>query len=192
VLPKLRAVTHETYYSGAGILTNVFNIKSTINLYQSATMTSRLRAELTIVPFVPWHGTPAIGGPPTAYCWIFRTFSYFFCKWKVTKRKLLRTFFYSILKVNRLTSRIAMDSHNNASNMFGRYAGMQALLRNVNPLAFYIPCMTHSLNLVGFLCNRLLRRCCQFFWFCPVYVHILLSLHSSPVNSENKLGHKRT
>lgn len=41
------------------------------------------------------------------------------------------------------------QSYDNASNMSGRYAGMQALLRKVNPLAFYIPCMTHSLNLVG-------------------------------------------
>ena len=40
-------------------------------------------------------------------------------------------------------------SYDNASNMSGRYAGLQALLRNVNPLAFYTPCMTHSLNLVG-------------------------------------------
>jgi len=41
------------------------------------------------------------------------------------------------------------QSYDNASNMSGRYTGMQAILRSVNPLAFYIPCMTHSLNLVG-------------------------------------------
>ena len=30
-----------------------------------------------------------------------------------------------------------------------KYGGMQALLRRENPLAFYIPCTAHSLNLVG-------------------------------------------
>lgn len=41
------------------------------------------------------------------------------------------------------------QSYDNASNMSGRYSGMQARLRAINPLAFYIPCTTHSLNLVG-------------------------------------------
>jgi len=41
------------------------------------------------------------------------------------------------------------QSYDNASNMSGRYNGMQAKLRAVNPLAFYIPCTAHSLNLVG-------------------------------------------
>ena len=41
------------------------------------------------------------------------------------------------------------QSYDNASNMSGKYGGMQALLRRENPLAFYIPCTAHSLNLVG-------------------------------------------
>jgi len=41
------------------------------------------------------------------------------------------------------------QTYDNASNMLGRYTGMQAHLRKVNTLAFYIPCMAHSLNLVG-------------------------------------------
>ena len=41
------------------------------------------------------------------------------------------------------------QSHDNASVMSGTYGGFQKLLRNVSPLAFYIPCFTHSLNLVG-------------------------------------------
>jgi len=32
--------------------------------------------------------------------------------------------------------------------MSGKYTGMQARLRDVNPVAFYIPCTAHSLNLV--------------------------------------------
>lgn len=41
------------------------------------------------------------------------------------------------------------QSYDNASNMSGRYSGMQARLRAINPLAFYVPCTAHSLNLVG-------------------------------------------
>ncbi|KAF0759466.1 zinc finger MYM-type protein 1-like [Aphis craccivora] len=40
-------------------------------------------------------------------------------------------------------------SYDNANNMSGSYKGLQARIRELNPLAFYIPCATHSLNLVG-------------------------------------------
>ena len=40
-------------------------------------------------------------------------------------------------------------SYDSASNMSGRYKGMQAQIREVNPKAVYIPCAAHSLNLVG-------------------------------------------
>ena len=41
------------------------------------------------------------------------------------------------------------QSYDNASNMSGRYNGMQAILRERNSLAVFIPCSSHSLNLVG-------------------------------------------
>ena len=41
------------------------------------------------------------------------------------------------------------QSYDNASNMSGRYGGMQARLNAINPLVVYIPCMAHSLNLMG-------------------------------------------
>ena len=41
------------------------------------------------------------------------------------------------------------QSYDNASNMSGKYRGMQALIWQVNPNAAYIPCAGHSLNLVG-------------------------------------------
>ena len=41
------------------------------------------------------------------------------------------------------------QSYDNASNMSGKYSGMQVRLKEVNPLALYIPCAGHSLNLVG-------------------------------------------
>lgn len=39
--------------------------------------------------------------------------------------------------------------YDNASSMSGLYQGVQARIKEVNPLAEYIPCIPHSLNLVG-------------------------------------------
>lgn len=41
------------------------------------------------------------------------------------------------------------QSYDNASNMSGKYIGMQAQLKRVNPLIDWVPCAAHSLNLVG-------------------------------------------
>lgn len=41
------------------------------------------------------------------------------------------------------------QSYDNASNMSGKYNGLQAHLKKINPLIHYVPCAAHSLNLVG-------------------------------------------
>ena len=41
------------------------------------------------------------------------------------------------------------QSYDNASNMSGKYTGLQARIKEVAPLAEYVPCAAHSLNLVG-------------------------------------------
>ncbi|XP_055908461.1 zinc finger MYM-type protein 1-like [Eupeodes corollae] len=41
------------------------------------------------------------------------------------------------------------QSYDNASNMSGCYNGLQAHIKKINSLAHYIPCASHSLNLVG-------------------------------------------
>ena len=41
------------------------------------------------------------------------------------------------------------QSYDNASNMSGKYIGVQARVCEKNPKADYIPCFAHSLNLVG-------------------------------------------
>ena len=41
------------------------------------------------------------------------------------------------------------QSYDNASNMSGAYSGLQARIKQQSPLAEYIPCAAHSLNLVG-------------------------------------------
>ena len=41
------------------------------------------------------------------------------------------------------------QSYDNAANMSGIYNGMQTIIRERNSLAIFIPCSSHSLNLVG-------------------------------------------
>ena len=41
------------------------------------------------------------------------------------------------------------QSYDNVSNMSGKYKGMQAIIKEHNHQAEYIPCAAHSLNLVG-------------------------------------------
>ncbi len=41
------------------------------------------------------------------------------------------------------------QSYDNASNMAGKYTGLQAHLKKINPVIHYVPCAGHSLNLVG-------------------------------------------
>ena len=70
------------------------------------------------------------------------------------------------------------QSYDNASNMSGRYNGMQAKIREINPLVMFIPCCAHSLNLVG----QCAVDCCQtavaFFDFVQsLYVFFSASTH---------------
>ena len=41
------------------------------------------------------------------------------------------------------------QSYDNASNMSGRYKGMQAHIKQRNAAVIFVPCAAHSLNLVG-------------------------------------------
>lgn len=41
------------------------------------------------------------------------------------------------------------QSYDNAANMTGKYKGLQARILNQNPLAIFVPCSAHSLQLVG-------------------------------------------
>ena len=70
------------------------------------------------------------------------------------------------------------QSYDNASNMSGKYNGVQAKIREINPLALFITCCAHSLNLVG----QCAVDCCQtvvaFFEFVQsLYVFFSASTH---------------
>jgi len=41
------------------------------------------------------------------------------------------------------------QTYDNASNMAGKYSGMQARIMQENPHAIFVPCAAHSLNLIG-------------------------------------------
>jgi len=57
---------------------------------------------------------------------------------------------FSVLKKYDLNiNHLRGQSYDNASNMSGIYAGLLAKIKSVNPLANFVPCSAHSLNLVG-------------------------------------------
>lgn len=55
------------------------------------------------------------------------------------------------------------QSYDNAANMSGIYNGLQAKIKEINPLAEYIPCSAHSLNLVGECAAECAQEACWFF-----------------------------
>ena len=57
------------------------------------------------------------------------------------------------------------QSYSNASNMSGKYFGVQARVREKNPKADYIPCFAHSLNSVGKCAADTCTASVSFFYF---------------------------
>ncbi|XP_041373413.1 zinc finger MYM-type protein 1-like [Gigantopelta aegis] len=57
------------------------------------------------------------------------------------------------------------QSYDNANNMSGRYNGMQAHVRKLNPLEEYVPCAEHSLNLEGQFAASCCEQATMFFVF---------------------------
>jgi hypothetical protein len=57
------------------------------------------------------------------------------------------------------------QSYDNASNMSGRYNGLQAKVKEDSPRAMYVPCFAHSLNLVGVCAAESCTQASSFFGF---------------------------
>ncbi len=55
--------------------------------------------------------------------------------------------------------------YDNASSMSGLYKGVQSRVRNINPLAKWVPCAAHSLNLVGANTENCCLQTDEFFTF---------------------------
>lgn len=57
------------------------------------------------------------------------------------------------------------QSYDNASNMSGKYSGVQSRIKEVCEYAIYIPCAAHSLNLVGVQAVECVTEAVAFFQF---------------------------
>ena len=70
------------------------------------------------------------------------------------------------------------QSYDNASNMSGKYGGLQALIRGKNKLADWALCFAHSLNLVGHCAVDCVPGATSFFSFVQkLYTFFSASLH---------------
>lgn len=71
---------------------------------------------------------------------------------------------------------IRSQSYDNASPMSGKLNGLQALIKNDNILAIWVPCVTHSLNLVGEKASSSSSQLIKFFMLLQgVFVFFLAS-----------------
>ena len=62
----------------------------------------------------------------------------------------LADFLFEFIEDNGISLKdLTGQSYDNASKMSGKYKGMQAIIKERNYQAEYIPCVAHSLNLVG-------------------------------------------
>jgi hypothetical protein len=62
--------------------------------------------------------------------------------------------------------------------MSGKYKGVQALVKERHPLAEYVPCVAHSLNLVGKCAAESCQQATSFFDFVQsLYVFFSRSTH---------------
>lgn len=57
------------------------------------------------------------------------------------------------------------QSYDNTNNMAGKYSGLQQRILDLNPFAIFVPCASHSLNLVGTAAAGKNREAVSFFCF---------------------------
>lgn len=85
------------------------------------------------------------------------------------------------------------QSYDTAKNMSGCYNGLQARIKNINPLAFYIPCAVHSLNLVGSHAVEYCNEAATFFGLIQnIYVFFSSSTHRWDILNNNMVSKSRT
>jgi len=86
---------------------------------------------------------------------------------------------FSVLKKYNLDiSYLRGQSYDNAKNMSGVYSGLQARIREIAPLADFIPCSAHSLNLIGSYAASCCKEANSFFCFIQnVYTFFSASTH---------------
>jgi hypothetical protein len=75
--------------------------------------------------------------------------------------------------------------YDNASNMAGKYSGVQQRTKYINPFTHFVPCSTHSLNLVGSFAAESCVSAVSFFGF----IQALDNFFSSSTNRWKLLTH---
>lgn len=81
------------------------------------------------------------------------------------------------------------QSYDNASNMSGKYSGLQSQIKKLSPLAEYIPCSSHSLNLVGHNSAECCEKAASFFGLVQnLYVFFSSSTHRWEILSSKLSG----
>ena len=81
------------------------------------------------------------------------------------------------LKIRDLDLGNRGQSYGNASAMSGKYNGLQAKVREMNSLASWIPCTTHSLNLVWKNAVECCSNVVHFFYFLEKLFVFTISTH---------------
>ncbi|XP_074112948.1 zinc finger MYM-type protein 1-like [Cotesia typhae] len=70
------------------------------------------------------------------------------------------------------------QSYDNASNMSGIYSSLQTRIKTINPVADYVPCAAHSLNLVGSCAVESVTEAVDFFsTLQELYNFFTISIH---------------
>jgi hypothetical protein len=71
------------------------------------------------------------------------------------------------------------QSYDNAANMSGTYNGLQTRIKQFNPLATFVPCAGHSLQLVGSVAAESSDESIAFFaleqQLCTIFFHLPLA-----------------
>ncbi|KAL4113757.1 hypothetical protein QTP88_017330 [Uroleucon formosanum] len=98
------------------------------------------------------------------------------------------TVFSILKKYNIDIAYLRGQSYDNAKNMSGIYSGLQARIKEVSPLADFVPCSAHSLNLVGSCAASCCKEANIFFNF----IQIIYTFFSSSTHRWNLLKVKST
>jgi len=98
------------------------------------------------------------------------------------------TVFSILKKYNIDIAYLRGQSYDNAKNMSGIYSGLQARIKEVSPLADFVPCSAHSLNLVGSCAASCCKEANIFFNF----IQSIYTFFSSSTHRWNLLKVKST
>ena len=103
---------------------------------------------------------------------------------KLTTSEALKRAIVEVLSAHGLTiAKIRVQGYDGASNMIGEFNGVQKLIRDENPYAFYIHCFAHQLQLVVVSVSK----CCSSIEDFFDYVNMIVSSTSASCKRKDLL-----